>query len=334
MARETSRKCSHCGNIGHNSRTCNGKGCFKLFGVELSDQNQDQSIKKSASFGNLQSLFAEPHNSHGDGDGDGDDGYLSDGQVHCKRAKTARERKKGKPWNEDEHVNFLAGLKLLGKGDWKGISKKFVPTRTPTQVASHAQKYFLRQGLSDKKNRRASVFDIPYSESAPASPKDSLPPISEKPVAETSSQVNAPPSSIMPLKSTFEMPLQANNLSQIANQFPNLCLNAVPIALTSSNPNYSAFPYGLETPSNVQRFRGFQAMNYQRPGYVYMPPSAPVTTHHPSGIPPPPHSSQDAPRTFKRASTTSTTKDSLELKIGPPESPQRADLSSGAIQVV
>lgn len=62
-------------------------------------------------------------------------------------------------------MNFLAGLNLLRRGDWIGISNEFVPTRTPTQVASHAQKYFVRQALSDKKNRRPSIFDIPYSES-------------------------------------------------------------------------------------------------------------------------------------------------------------------------
>lgn len=55
---------------------------------------------------------------------------------------------------------FLVGLKKLGKGDWRGIAKFFVTTRTPTQVASHAQKYFLRLNGNDKRKRRASLFDI------------------------------------------------------------------------------------------------------------------------------------------------------------------------------
>ncbi|KAJ8423339.1 hypothetical protein Cgig2_029733 [Carnegiea gigantea] len=51
-------------------------------------------------------------------------------------------RKRGTPWTEAEHEAFLVGLEKYGKGDWKSISRYCVKTRTPTQVASHAQKYF------------------------------------------------------------------------------------------------------------------------------------------------------------------------------------------------
>lgn len=66
----------------------------------------------------------------------------------------------GIPWTEEEHKAFLAGLEKLGKGDWRGISREFVTTRTPAQVASHAQKYFLRQKKPSKLKRRSSVFDL------------------------------------------------------------------------------------------------------------------------------------------------------------------------------
>lgn len=43
-------------------------------------------------------------------------------------------------------------------------------TRTPTQVASHAQKYFLRQNSVKKERKRSSIHDITSvdSNSAPA----------------------------------------------------------------------------------------------------------------------------------------------------------------------
>ncbi|KAK6927067.1 SANT/Myb domain [Dillenia turbinata] len=71
-----------------------------------------------------------------------------------------QERKKGVPWTEEEHKLFLMGLKKYGKGDWRNISRNFVITRTPTQVASHAQKYFIRQLSGGKDKRRASIHDI------------------------------------------------------------------------------------------------------------------------------------------------------------------------------
>ena len=66
----------------------------------------------------------------------------------------------GTPWTEEEHRMFLLGLQKLGKGDWRGISRNFVISRTPTQVASHAQKYFIRQTNSTRRKRRSSLFDM------------------------------------------------------------------------------------------------------------------------------------------------------------------------------
>jgi SHAQKYF class myb-like DNA-binding protein len=56
---------------------------------------------------------------------------------------------------------FLLGLKKYGRGYWRNISRNFVATRTPTQVASHAQKYFIRLNSSGGKDkRRSSIHDI------------------------------------------------------------------------------------------------------------------------------------------------------------------------------
>lgn len=71
-----------------------------------------------------------------------------------------QERKKGVPWTEDEHRRFLLGLLKYGKGDWRNISRNFVVSKTPTQVASHAQKYYQRQLSGGKDKRRPSIHDI------------------------------------------------------------------------------------------------------------------------------------------------------------------------------
>lgn len=75
--------------------------------------------------------------------------------------ESSSERRKGIPWTEEEHRLFLLGLQKFGKGDWRSISRNFVMTRTPTQVASHAQKYFIRlSSLHKKDKRRSSIHDI------------------------------------------------------------------------------------------------------------------------------------------------------------------------------
>ncbi|KAK9114754.1 hypothetical protein Syun_021551 [Stephania yunnanensis] len=75
-------------------------------------------------------------------------------------SRSDQERRKGIPWTEEEHRLFLLGLEKFGKGDWRSIARNFVVSRTPTQVASHAQKYFIRLNSMNRDRRRSSIHDI------------------------------------------------------------------------------------------------------------------------------------------------------------------------------
>nr|AFH03060.1 R2R3-MYB transcription factor MYB8 [Epimedium sagittatum] len=102
--------------------------------------------------------------------------FDANGKRSSSGRPTEQERKKGVPWTEDEHKLFLMGLKKYGKGDWRNISRNFVITRTPTQVASHAQKYFIRQLSGGKDKRRSSIHDITtvnLNDTRPPSPDSS-----------------------------------------------------------------------------------------------------------------------------------------------------------------
>ncbi|KAB2081518.1 hypothetical protein ES319_A05G137900v1 [Gossypium barbadense] len=215
------RRCSHCSNNGHNSRTCptrggGGVGCggVKLFGVRLTDGSI---IKKSASMGNLSSAHYHssssaaaspnpdsPSSDHVRDSNHVPDGYLSDEPTAHTSSNPRGERKKGVPWTEEEHRLFLIGLQKLGKGDWRGIARNFVVSRTPTQVASHAQKYFIRQINVTRRKRRSSLFDMVPNDMATETPA-----VREEQVLPPSSHVeadnsNSTPSLNLCLNSEFE----------------------------------------------------------------------------------------------------------------------------------
>lgn len=71
--------------------------------------------------------------SDSEGEGEGSD------SVNGKECKSGR-------WTKEEHDTFLLGLGLYGR-DWKKVATA-IKTRTPSQIRSHAQKYFQKLSRS------------------------------------------------------------------------------------------------------------------------------------------------------------------------------------------
>ncbi|KMT05116.1 hypothetical protein BVRB_7g172670 [Beta vulgaris subsp. vulgaris] len=178
-----------------------------------------------------------------------------------------QERKKGVPWTEEEHKLFLMGLKKYGKGDWRNISRNFVVTRTPTQVASHAQKYFIRQLSGGKDKRRASIHDITTVnlETEALSPDNNS----------SSKRSNSPEQSTITVQ-TQQQQQQANSITMPKTHFQwDQSSNTTAIAFDTMQGNLFMAPYGVGSyglkvqGQNIQRgdflenYVGAQSMGFQ-----------------------------------------------------------------------
>lgn len=218
----------------------------KLFGVRLTDGSF---MKKSKSMGNLSLLHyhssatasASPNPSSPSSD-HLRDGYLSDDPNHASCSSNRRtERKKGKPWTEEEHRLFLIGLQKLGKGDWRGIARNYVVSRTPTQVASHAQKYFIRQSNATRRKRRSSLFDmVPdmVTEEPETVPEEQLLPPSTE--TRETDNTNSRPSTDLSLSTDAE-PMEATSTEEPKETGETMVL---PSNLTRALPTFFLpFPY-------------------------------------------------------------------------------------------
>ncbi|GMH14250.1 hypothetical protein Nepgr_016091 [Nepenthes gracilis] len=257
------RRCSHCSNNGHNSRTCASRRCggggggsgigggLKLFGVSLTDGSL---IKKSASMGNLSHYHSSSSAAASPNPGSPSDilrepahlpdGYLSDDPNHAScSSNRSSERKKGVPWTEEEHRLFLIGLKKLGKGDWRGIARQYVVSRTPTQVASHAQKHFIRQSNANRRKRRSSLFDM-----VPDMVTDAQPAAEVKPLPSPQAIEPVHPNSLPSLDlrlSTEAKPMEADDSDEPVKESPETVSfpGEFPPVIPTFFPAYISIPY-------------------------------------------------------------------------------------------
>ncbi|KAJ4827895.1 hypothetical protein Tsubulata_048085 [Turnera subulata] len=83
-------------------------------------------------------------------------GYESDDVVHASGMGEAASAKEGCHGQRKSIDCSCWVCRKSGKETGEG----FEETRTPTQVASHAQKYFLRRNKQNRRRHRSSLFDI------------------------------------------------------------------------------------------------------------------------------------------------------------------------------
>ncbi|KAK7845925.1 putative transcription factor [Quercus suber] len=293
MVREI--KCSQCGLTGHNFKNCTGSvisntannntnaaACIKIFGVYLQN-NINGNVENNKS------------------------------QVVREPSIAVDQKPKGKRWTEEEHKLFLIGLNQLGKHDWKEISQKFVITKTPAQIASHAQKYFLRQAETNKMKRRPSVFDLTLQnevELSPSAPKDCQVSQTKKSDAESSSE---------------SLALDIPPLAQIP---PSVC----------GAPSYCQIPSMVGMPGSAlfipNPMVNFASQSYSWPGTQQTFRTRASDIIDPSDIPSLPSFRRSLSDLGNRLSLIS--RDFEELTIGQPQTSRGINVStptSGAIRV-
>ncbi|KAJ4846366.1 hypothetical protein Tsubulata_010971 [Turnera subulata] len=186
----TRTRCTHCGEEGHNWSTCKKKLGIRLFGVQCiqgcqSTPNNPRSRSRSSS------STSPPNSSLPRSDTSTTCNSVLEIDFAAAASSSSppsrKTRAAANPWTKEEHKQFLSGLEKYGKGNWRDIARNCVPSRTSTQVASHAQKHFVRQEQiasntrpTPKRRRRQSIFDSSINITSTASPDSPSPASSEE----------------------------------------------------------------------------------------------------------------------------------------------------------
>eukprot|EP01125_Pyxidicula_operculata_P020396 TRINITY_DN7524_c0_g1_i4.p1 TRINITY_DN7524_c0_g1~~TRINITY_DN7524_c0_g1_i4.p1 ORF type:complete len:665 (-),score=181.31 TRINITY_DN7524_c0_g1_i4:497-2491(-) len=172
-------------------------------------------------------------------------------------------------WTKEEHQLFLEGLEKFGKKDVRAISN-YVGTRTPTQVRTHAQKYFLKlkrmKGDTEKSSKKRRYSDRRDEDSQASSDMESE---ETPPKRSRSSPRSAPSSSSRNRQSPSNSPPQNTPKYEPANHnpvAPNLQVNQTGYSPKSSGTNRNEF--------------------YNNNNNVYNEDKAQIQSHPPTPTPP------------------------------------------------
>lgn len=215
--------------------------------------------------------FSSPGEKRGGSSFSYGNGLSGFGQGSKGGSRSDQERRKGIPWTEEEHRLFLLGLDKFGKGDWRSISRNFVISRTPTQVASHAQKYFIRLNSMNRDRRRSSIHDITSVNDGDVSTNHHHHHHHQVPITGTHTNTNqvAPPAMIGPPKHHH------HRVVQPPNTMPGLGMYGTPIG----------HPMAAAPPGHMVSAVGTPVMlppGHHHPPYVVPVsyPLPPPTMHH------------------------------------------------------
>jgi len=158
-------------------------------------------------------------------------------------------------WTRDEHRRFLHGLLSYGKGRWKEIAL-VVGTRNPTQIQSHAQKFFLRQKQQSKNKRSIhdiTLEDLQEMEHVPEQSQTSRPPSNSPKISPSGTGPGVGPGAGPGV--TPEVPKQLKNDSNTVRS-PQGTMSMAPTSPpnTQQNPDQllSIYNYSMYRPPNNQ----------------------------------------------------------------------------------